>query len=377
MWTNRYSYLRDFPDSAAIDKLGNIYVAAESGALTTLKYSSNGEPLWTNRFNLTTNSRDSALAIAVDPDTGTAFVTGISTLVPGFFDRCVTLAYSGSGVPLWTNVYAWKTNSDDQGRAIAVRNGIVIVGGYSRDQVYLGAALTVAYSTNGQALWTNRFGPGNGGPYTRLVNIDCDGSVLNAGWAIGANAANTNWDFMLLKYSADGDLLWSQLYDGPGAGPNWLYGMAIDRAGNIIVTGESASTPGPPDYYYYFDLATLAYSPSGAQIWVKRFNGAGNGEDGARGVAVAADGSVYATGRSHNGTNLDFVTIKYSAIPLSQIPLQIEKSGTGFILSWTNSAFALQSGPSATGTFTNIPAAVSPYTNSASQTSRFFRLISN
>jgi hypothetical protein len=374
LWTNRYSYGQDVPDSVALDKLANVYVAGGIGGFVTLKYSSDGQALWTNRFNLSANRGGEAIAIAVDSDTGTAFVTGISSVYPSFYSRCVTLAYSSSGVPLWTNLYAWKSNSDDSGRTIAFRDGTVIVGGFSDDHVSEDAALILAYSTNGQALWTNRYGPGISGSSARQVCIDRDGSVLIGGWGL---TANTNQDFLLLKYSAGGNLLWSRLYDGPGLGANRLWGMTLDRSGNIIVTGESAGAAGPPDLRYYLDLATIAYSPSGTQLWVNQFNGAANGEDSGSAVATARDGSVYVTGRSHNGTNLDFVTIKYSAIPPPQIALRIEKTNNGFLLSWANSAFALQSAPSATGTFTNIPAAVSPYTNSASHGSQFFRLISN
>ena len=59
------------------------------------------------------------------------------------------------------------------------------------------------------------------------------------------------------------------------------------------------------------------------------------------------------------------------------IPLNIQRSGSGVILSWSDTAFALQSAPAATGTFTNIPGATSPHTNSVNTTQQFFRLIAN
>ena len=44
------------------------------------------------------------------------------------------------------------------------------------------------------------------------------------------------------------------------------------------------------------------------------------------------------------------------------------------VLSWTNAAFGLQSAPAVTGTFTDIPGASSPFTNSITGGQRFFRL---
>jgi hypothetical protein len=67
------------------------------------------------------------------------------------------------------------------------------------------------------------------------------------------------------------------------------------------------------------------------------------------------------------------VTIKYS----SSIPpprLDFQKLNNQLVLSWTNSGFNLQSAPFATGTFTNVPGATSPYTNSMNGARQYFRL---
>jgi hypothetical protein len=60
-----------------------------------------------------------------------------------------------------------------------------------------------------------------------------------------------------------------------------------------------------------------------------------------------------------------------------RIPLTLRRAGGNVILSWSNPAFALQSAPTATGTYTNVPAASSPYTNSISGSARYFRLLGN
>jgi len=44
------------------------------------------------------------------------------------------------------------------------------------------------------------------------------------------------------------------------------------------------------------------------------------------------------------------------------------------VLSWTNPDFRLQAAPEATGNYTNVPNATSPYTNSLTGPRRFFRL---
>jgi hypothetical protein len=56
--------------------------------------------------------------------------------------------------------------------------------------------------------------------------------------------------------------------------------------------------------------------------------------------------------------------------------LNIVRSGTNVILTWsTNDAgFSLQSSPALSGSFTNIPAVTTPYTNPITSTPAYFRL---
>jgi hypothetical protein len=54
--------------------------------------------------------------------------------------------------------------------------------------------------------------------------------------------------------------------------------------------------------------------------------------------------------------------------------LNIQLSGQSVILSWSNSAFSLQSAPAISGVYTNVPNATSPYTNVIAGSQMFFRL---
>jgi hypothetical protein len=68
-----------------------------------------------------------------------------------------------------------------------------------------------------------------------------------------------------------------------------------------------------------------------------------------------------------------FASVLPGTLP-SQIPLNYMNLGGKLILNWSNPAFALQSAPAVTGTYTNIPNATSPYTNSTFGPPKFFRL---
>ena len=59
------------------------------------------------------------------------------------------------------------------------------------------------------------------------------------------------------------------------------------------------------------------------------------------------------------------------------IPLNYVRDGNKLILSWDDASFALQSAPRAFGVFTNVPGAMSPYTNVCTGTAMFYRLESH
>jgi hypothetical protein len=68
---------------------------------------------------------------------------------------------------------------------------------------------------------------------------------------------------------------------------------------------------------------------------------------------------------------LDNITLSGSSVlPL----LNIQAGHAKVVLTWTNSAFALQSAPSPVAVFTNIPGAISPFTNAITGAEKFFRL---
>ena len=186
-----------------MDKNGSVFVTGFSGIGTktdldyaTIAYSNAGVPLWTNRYNGPGNSIDTASAIAVDTN-GNVFVTGGAS--NGTNSDYLTLAYSNSGVPLWTNRYNGPGNKDDAARAIATDNsGNVFVTGGASDGTN-SDYVTVAYSNSGAPLWTNRYnGTGNSTDVAFAMALDGRGNVFVTGESTGSNSS---FDYVTIKYS--------------------------------------------------------------------------------------------------------------------------------------------------------------------------------
>jgi Beta-propeller repeat len=372
LWTNSYGGPGvpgtnvDFANLVVVGAGGNVFVSGQSMSArgdrdyATIAYSWDGLALWTNRYSGPSDGDDWPNGIAVDEGgNGNVYVTGIAA--NGSSYDCATLCYSAGGIPLWTNRYR-QTGAVPlcNGAAIAAASGRVFVTGHE----FVGTGyqcVTLAYSTAGVPLWTNRTA-GEG----RAIAIDPSGHVIVGGLGIGSGKS----DFLTLAYTSDGAPLWTNSYNGPANGADGVVGVATDHAGNVFVAGYTAGVgiPTPGD-----DFATLAYSSTGVPLWTNRYNG--NYVDEAEAVAVDRAGNVFVTGYSLGVSDYDFLTIKYaSSIPRPR--LEFQNAGGLLVLNWTNPVFNLQFAATAGGPFTNIAGATSPYTNGTVGVQRYFRLVS-
>ena len=319
LWTNLYSGSGNgdnYAQSIAVDRSNNVIVTgyATNGTngydYATIKYSSDGVPLWTNLYNGQANSDDYAQAVAVD-GSNNVIVTGFSTGEGGGYDYA-TIKYSGEGVPLWTNLYNGPENGDDEATAVAVdgSNNVIVTGSSTGSEGSSGYA-TIEYSSAGIPLWTNLYnGLADGRSEANAVVVDGSNNVIVTGESWGGASS---YDYVTIQYSAAGAPLWTNYYNGPGNDWDLANALAVDRSNNVIVTGFSIGDGSSPDY------ATIKYSSEGVPLWTNRYNGPANNTDFASALALDRNDNVIVTGYSlGSGTAGDYATIKYSSagIPL-------------------------------------------------------------
>lgn len=136
-------------------------------------------------------------------------------------------------------------------------------------------------------LWTQRYdGPlssANDEAY-RVVR-DNNGDIIIFGITSDFNFST---DLLTIKYSGtDGSLLWSRRYDGLDKLDERIGALALDSAGNVLVTGSSARAAGG------WDLYTAKYAAAdGAVLWEKSYSGTGNREDHPVSLRVDSTGNV-------------------------------------------------------------------------------------
>jgi hypothetical protein len=311
LWTNRYNEVtNDYVDgfAVAVDQQGSVYVVGTVGSqrshFTTLAYSGAGVPLWTNVYAapLTGQSVVTALAVDTSGESGKVYVTGWTGL------DYATVAYSSSGTPLWTNLYAPTPDQLNAAEAIAVahQGGAVFVTGRSYDNTTGMNYATVAYSSAGSVLWTNIYsGSGNNTDDPPAIAVDQQNGRV---YVTGSSWGGTHSDYATVAYTAEGLPLWTNRF-GPGGGQ----ALVVDTSGNVIVTGY-LGTPR--------SIGTIAYSPAGAPLWTNLFDGSAHGDDYPTSpscLALGPNGSIYvagATQAAHGATtNYDFVLLKYVPSP--------------------------------------------------------------
>ena len=262
---------------------------------------------WVARYDGPVNSDDWASALAVD-GSGNVYVTGYSYGSETERDYA-TIKYDNNGNELWVAQYDGPGNSDDYASALAVDDsGNVYVTGKSYNGTDYDYA-TIKYDTDGNELWVTRYDgfvkgddiPLGGDDSASALAVDGSGNV----YVTGESNSGTDYDYATIKYDTDGNELWVARYDGPVNSDDYASALAVGDSGNVYVTGKSYNGT---DY----DYATIKYDDNGNELWVARYDGPVNGDDSASALAVDDSGNVYVTGDSEgSGTSFDYATIKY------------------------------------------------------------------
>lgn len=322
-WISSYHFSSEDAKALAIDKSGNVYVTGSSGGdYATVKYNSSGIQQWASRYNGTGNSTEYANAIAVD-DSGNVYVTGGSIGVSLNFDYA-TVKYNSSGVQQWVARYNGSANSLDEAFSIALdSSGSVYVTGGSLGSGTLNDYTTIKYSPAGAQQWMRGFnGSGNNADFATKVITDKSANVYVTGYSRGSGSSDD--DFATIKYNSSGTELWVRIYQGQGDGFDQAQSIATDESGNVYVTGRSFGDGTQYDY------ATIKYNSSGDSLWVQRYNGTENSSDYSRTITVDNSGNVYVTGQSYSSfTNYDFATVKYNSTGELQWDRRFNGPGNG------------------------------------------------
>lgn len=142
------------------------------------------------------------------------------------------------------------------------------------------------YSYNGDSVWSRTFKPaGTIAARWRGAVADSKDNIITSGY-MDKIGVGDRYDYMTVKYSGNGDLIWANRYES--GVDNINSSIAIDNSDNVYVTGGSEINN------LNYNIVTLKYAPDGTTVWTRSFDG--GGFDYGKDIEVDNYGNVYISG---------------------------------------------------------------------------------
>jgi uncharacterized delta-60 repeat protein len=280
--------------AACLDRNDNIYVTGGSIAdparnwdYMTARYMPDGETAWMRRLDSEFHEEDKPAAIAVD-DSGFVYVTGAGRGRDRDWDF-LTVKYSPQGETLWTRRFDGPAGFEDMAAALSIDSaGNIVVAGKSASKARVPEIAAVKYSPHGKLLWSaSARGSGQGHNWASTVRCVRAGRVLFGGTV---SSQGSGYDFALVELDAQGRRQRLTIYDGTGHSNDMVNALALDSSGSVYLAGPSMGIGTFSDY------CLARYRPDGETCWIRRIDGAAHAEDRAWAVAVGDSDRVFVTG---------------------------------------------------------------------------------
>jgi hypothetical protein len=167
-------------------------------------------------------------------------------------------------------------------------DGIVVAGEGIGDSTYHDFLIT-RFDEQGEVVWNQRYDNTGGSDDVSGMAVAPDGRVVLCGesWQDNVGGGGSD-DWAVVSYRADGSLAWTTRWT-PGFSADRPADMAMDAAGNVVVTGLASFKD---TSHFWPSFATLFIDTAGAVRWVAR------SEDSWAATCVALDsaGCAYVGG---------------------------------------------------------------------------------
>jgi hypothetical protein len=150
--------------------------------------------------------------------------------------------------------------------------------------------------------WAAQYNSGsNGGDIGRKITIDNSGNII----VTGSSGTSFAYNYRTIKYDPMGQQIWTVNFAGVNINHDEPSGIVHDNFDNIYICGTSGSGFSNSDY------VIVKYSQDGQQVWAKYYNGAAGYLDVASSMTLK-DEYLYVTGSSYTSNMNHCVTLKYN-----------------------------------------------------------------
>ncbi|MDC0672682.1 hypothetical protein [Nannocystis radixulma] len=302
LWTQSYAgsaMLADQGRAIVVDAAETVYVAGlaqepmEGNDLVVRKHAADGSPLWTRKFAGAAMLNDVASGAVLTPDGG--LLVGGATAVADAGNDTWLRKYASTGDVLWTRTYDGAAGSNDATQAVAVtEDGYIYAAGYEAAPGESNNMWIARYDADGNLLWSRLYnGADSKADYLYGVVAMDDGGVVVCGYE---TAESVPWKSFVRRYDVDGLTVWTEVEAGPEAAGALCYGLSRADDGDLLFAGATI-VAGQREPW----LRRLA--PDGTPRWSTPIAGAGAGSSHARCLQQAPDGTLVAAGGVDGGVD--------------------------------------------------------------------------
>lgn len=306
----------DSPEDIELDKQGNIIVAGSTfdgsiGYALLVKYSATGDTLFVKKFSQAPKS--TGINDFVLDDSSNIYTVGILQNEDLTLDYLI-LKYNQNGTLLWSAIYDSQPFYSDIGWHITIDlTGNVYVVGSTGIPLSANNNTLLKLSNTGSILWQRTFtgvinGNGKCNYPAGIVTVPNGSGICYTTSCLNGTGGSGS-DIVTLNYNENGDTNWIRRFNGGSTvgTVNSPSVLKIDKYNCIYIGGRANYSSTGDDY------ALLKYSQNGSMQWSAIYNGFNNYSDASNDIIIDST-FVFVTGRSRNVTNsaTDAVTIKYS-----------------------------------------------------------------
>src|SRR6266702_3632933 len=196
--------------------------------------------------------------------------------------------------------HTWGTTSDEQGIAVATSIDGSVYLAAQTFAIGVTGADLVKFTPGGSLVWQTQL-DGSVGAFVSSVAVSPDGtSVYVAGFTL--NSAGRD-DAILLKFTSSGTLVWQKTWGG--INDDGAAGVAVATDGSVYIAGNTNS-------FTRNEAFLVKFNPDGTLIWQRGYGLAPSTLVSANGLAIAQDGSIYIAGNSQvQGTAQEIFLAKF------------------------------------------------------------------
>lgn len=298
-WSSRWGAAgNDYTASLALDNAGAIYSAGlttgagTSGDALLLKLDPGGALSWSSTW--AGPQSDALEGAAYDLVAGGGvLMAGVTTLPAASNSDVLLLEFDLSGGVKW--VRSWGTDFDDQASSIcldAAGNRYVCGGTKAPSSGAVDHVLVMKYASGGLFPQNPQAITWGGGSEASVNACGIDASSGTEFLYVVGNhfTPGNGYDALIQKYDTSLNLIWSRVWGESADDDYW--GMTLDGLGNVYATGATSSLGNNQE------VLLQKWDANGQLLWGRTWGGLQ--DEGTGGVAVDAAGNVILTGDSNS-----------------------------------------------------------------------------